>query len=733
MSSPTNHPLEQQRLGDFVLDREIGRGGMGVVFSALQISLNRQVALKVLSNTIGLTTKSVQRFHREAEAAARLHHTNIVPIYATGEDNGAHFYAMELIDGPSLDQVIHKLKQVPTNPQGAPRNTTNEQTNPTPLDATGPYLGGQGAASPSSGLSASSLNSGSAYFDTVARMIAEVADALDYAHQQGVIHRDIKPSNLLLAPTGRLSVNDFGLARMLEQPGMTITGEMVGTPRYMSPEQITAGRIPVDQRTDIYSLGATLYEMLTLRPPFDAESRDQLLAQVIQKEPKPPRKVNAKIPVDLETICLKGMEKDPDRRYQTAGQMAEDLRRYGNRFAILARRAGPISKTLKWVKRNRALSAALAAVLVVGGVAAGMAYRAHFEAVKHDLELLEEKRRSALDKAMLASRLEDFDGAREAIRAAEKLGCSAGQIRMLQGQLELYQGHTKESIEQLTQAVELLPDSVAAWSLLAVAFNHSGQQTDSARAITEAMKRTPVTQEDFLFRGHAESTLDPENGLLNLDEAVRKRPSALAHLLRTEALKLQVLIRPDLGKAKLAMEDIQAIKRQFPENAMVLSLHALVHLTCYFVFDDLHEPTLRQAAFTEGKKDVRALERYSASVQAMVARWTFLEETGQAGVGLADLRRSCNETKSPVLVFNLGSYCYKQGDFEQAVKAYELSNGENTLDLLRILALAELLPGGIDRANKLYLEVADRDLSEWDLFNSQVVLRALAGRMRPSH
>ena len=148
-------------------------------------------------------------------------------------------------------------------------------------------------------------------------MVAEVADALDYAHNEGVIHRDIKPSNLLLAPDGRLSVNDFGLARLLEQPGMTMTGEFVGTPLYMSPEQITAGRAPLDRRTDIYSLGATLYELLTLQPPFAAERRDQVIAQIMHKEPRPPRKVNRRVPVDLETICLKALEKDPDRRYQT--------------------------------------------------------------------------------------------------------------------------------------------------------------------------------------------------------------------------------------------------------------------------------------------------------------------------------------------------------------------------------------------------------------------------------
>jgi tetratricopeptide (TPR) repeat protein len=362
-------------------------------------------------------------------------------------------------------------------------------------------------------------------------MIAEVADALDYAHGQGVIHRDVKPSNLLVSPTGRLSVNDFGLARMLEQPGMTITGEMVGTPRYMSPEQITAGRIPVDHRTDIYSLGATLYELLTLQPPFLAEQRDQLLAQIIQKEPKPPRKVNPRVPVDLETICLKAMDKDPNRRYQTAGQMAEDLRRYVNRFAILARRAGPIARVHKWVKRNPALTGALAVVVCCVAVAGGLAYRAELaerqrreEQAAHEAALLEEKQRNALDKAILAARLEDFDGAREAIREAEKLGCSAGQIRMLHGQVAFYHGNIKDAIDHLTRAADLLPDRVAAWSMLAVAQAYSGRNAEYARALHEATRRPALNAEDFLFRGHAEAQLDAERGLLTLNEAIRRRP-----------------------------------------------------------------------------------------------------------------------------------------------------------------------------------------------------------------
>ncbi|HLJ95344.1 MAG TPA: serine/threonine-protein kinase, partial [Gemmataceae bacterium] len=301
--------LVGKRLGDFEIVREIGRGGMGIVFDAQQVSLNRKVALKVLSAGLGLTPKAVQRFHREAEAAAKLHHTNIVPVYATGEEQGTHFYAMERIDGPSLDAVIRQMRA------GQSTDTGSEST---PSDiATGPYI--QAPLPPPSFTGSGTGTPLSAErFDRAAAMIADVADALHHAHQHGVTHRDIKPSNLLLSSDGRLSVTDFGLARMLEQPGMTITGEFVGTPAYMSPEQVTAGRIPLDHRTDIYSLGATLYELLTLRPPFRADGRDKLLAMVVQKEPAAPRSIDAKIPRDLETICLKCLEKDPDRRYQNA-------------------------------------------------------------------------------------------------------------------------------------------------------------------------------------------------------------------------------------------------------------------------------------------------------------------------------------------------------------------------------------------------------------------------------
>ena len=325
MANPAADDLTGRILGDFEIVRPIGRGGMGIVYEARQVSLNRTVALKVLGGGLGLTHRAVTRFRREAEAAARLHHTNIVPVYATGEDHGTHFYAMELIAGPSLDRVLDRMRQDRAGP-AAPAEPGSNGDSPSPAEPlpdwvseTIDYRPGAMPRTPSRPAEGSSLDAGGGYFDRVAAMVADVADALDYAHRNGVIHRDIKPSNLLLSPEGRLSLNDFGLARMLEEPGMTMTGEFVGTPKYMSPEQITAGRAPLDHRTDIYSLGATLYELLTLRPPYSGSRRDEVIGQIIHKEPTPPRRVDRRIPVDLETICLKAMDKDPDRRYQTAG------------------------------------------------------------------------------------------------------------------------------------------------------------------------------------------------------------------------------------------------------------------------------------------------------------------------------------------------------------------------------------------------------------------------------
>jgi serine/threonine protein kinase len=706
-------------LGDFEIVRELGRGGMGIVYEARQASLNRQVALKILSATLGLNPRAVQRFHLEAEAAAKLHHSNIVPVYATGEHNGTHFYAMELIQGPSLDHVIKEMRR---QSAAAPASPQSQEPPAPDLANTGPYI--ETTTSPLTEGQSSSLGSGGGYFDRVARMIADVADALEHAHNKGVIHRDIKPSNLLLSPDGRLSINDFGLARMLEQPGLTMTGEFLGTPAYMAPEQIAAGRVPVDHRIDIYSLGATLYELLTLRAPFTGERRDQVLAQIMSKEPRPPRKLNKAVPRDLETICLKALDKDPDKRYQTAGALAEDLRRFVNRFAISAKRAGPIERTRKWVRRHPGLSAALA-VAVFALLAAGFfAYQARDARRRHRAEQC----RNAVEKAHLKAMSGDFEGAEEAVHEAERAGVSAGQVRMLRGLLAYYSGKTRESLEHFQQAVELLPDSVAARSMLAVASYVNGRPGDLEKNLAVAEALSPTSPEDYLFRGYAEAQSEPALGLKSLNEAVRRRPrSALFRLIRAE---VRMNLATDLGSAAQAEEavrDAEAAREMLPDNPFPLWIILSSRVATANAHALAGNQHLRARAIARGRQDAKALVRFSHNPEALTARWEFLRLVGEANTLEQELRRTAERTGNSLINNSFGLLLYRQGEAARASAVFAKHRGNAVCDLLRCFALAEL-PGGTDRARALCQEMATRDLRDWDLFNNHLLQRCFVGR-----
>jgi serine/threonine protein kinase/tetratricopeptide (TPR) repeat protein len=360
--------------GDFEILSEIGRGGMGVVFKARQVSLDRMVAFKVLSQNLGLTDQAVARFRREAQATAKLHHPNIVPIYAQGNEGETYYYAMELVEGTSLYDIISEMRgtspgdrmggsaRVKTGGSSVAPDMALAETELLPggsgTDRLGTGSGGRGSVG--RGSRGSRIEEDprfarydEAFFDSIARQIRDVADALDYAHRHGVIHRDIKPHNLMEGHNQRLCLTDFGLARVLEQPGMTQTGEFVGSPLYMSPEQITGRGGPVGVASDIYSLGATLYEWLTLSPPFPGATREQVISQVITSESLPPRSRNRRVPLDLETICTKALEKDPSKRYKSAADLRDDLTRFLGRGKIKAQRAGVFKSAAKVISRRR--------------------------------------------------------------------------------------------------------------------------------------------------------------------------------------------------------------------------------------------------------------------------------------------------------------------------------------------------------------------------------------------
>jgi tetratricopeptide (TPR) repeat protein/serine/threonine protein kinase len=359
-------------LGDFRIIREVGRGGMGVVYEATQISLGRRVALKVLPFAAAMDPKQLQRFKNEAQAAALLHHTNIVPVFAVGCERGVHYYAMQYIKGEPLDRVIQNLRRQ----QRAPSNAfQEEQTNP-PTAAYSPTP--PASASPSTetsqpiqaALSTERSITSREFFQSVARLGIQAAEGLDHAHQQGILHRDIKPANLLLDVRDNLWIADFGLARFQNDTRLSMTGDLVGTLRYMSPEQALAKRVVVDHRTDVYSLGVTLYELLTLEPAFRGSDREEVLRQIAFEESRPPRRLNRLIPAELETIVLKAMEKNPADRYATAQELADDLRRFLEDKPICAKRPTVLRRAAKWRRRHPAVvwSAALITLILASSL-----------------------------------------------------------------------------------------------------------------------------------------------------------------------------------------------------------------------------------------------------------------------------------------------------------------------------------------------------------------------------
>lgn len=349
---------DEQRLGDFQLVCEIGRGGMATVFEARQISLNRRVALKVLPFAAVIDSRQITRFRNEASVLATLQHPNIVPVYAIGEQSGIHYYAMRLIEGRSLDQVLDLLCK---------RDGIRELEAPETEHAAGHAGQTESQPQPDSDwdLTVHFPQDSTSYYRTVARIGMDTANAIQVAHETGIVHRDIKPSNLLIDGTGAVSVTDFGLARWHSDRALTRTGDVIGTLRYMSPEQARGDSAVIDHRSDIYSLGITLYELTTLRPAYDQEEGPALLRQIESADPMPPRRCRPQIPVDLESIVLKAISPERDDRYATAGELAEDLRRFIHGESTIARQPTILDRMVKWSRRHRRTMAAMMAIAVV--------------------------------------------------------------------------------------------------------------------------------------------------------------------------------------------------------------------------------------------------------------------------------------------------------------------------------------------------------------------------------
>lgn len=425
-------PLEEeQRLGDYRIVREIGRGGMGTVFEAIQESLGRRVALKVLPGTFALDPKRLERFRREARATARIHHPNIVPVYEVGEAEGNHYYAMEYIDGPPLDRVLDDAR----------RHSVGKE----------PRGGSSAASDPG-------------YISRGVEQLAALAEGLEEAHRQGLIHRDVKPSNILVDPAGRWVLVDFGLVREEEAQTLTRSGEMIGTLAYMSPEQVSRRR--VDARSDVYSLGATLYEVLTLKPPFPGESDHAVQNAILFEDPARPRKLNSRLNQDVETVILHALEKNPEKRYPTAKEFAADLKRFLRYEPIHARPASAWTRISRRIVRHKGPVAAAAVILVLLASIGFLLWKDHVEWWRQQIAAYEPTVRGAIMKIEMA-RLAQVSSA---TTAPEPFGGdpSAGSGLEEEGaELEDLLAPIREAVEALGETADVLPEKPDAYYIRA--------------------------------------------------------------------------------------------------------------------------------------------------------------------------------------------------------------------------------------------------------------------------
>ncbi len=468
-TGPAAGGLPGMALGDFRIVREIGRGGMGVVYEAEQLSLGRRVALKVLPFAAALDARHLQRFKNEAQAAAHLHHQNIVPVYAVGAERGVHYYAMQLIEGQNLAAVVESLRK------GETRSSAGAQPPAETLANFGARLSTQRSGRTGN------------FFRTVAKLVAQAAEALEYAHAMGVIHRDVKPANLMVDFRGNLWVTDFGLAQFLASAGLTQTGDLLGTLRYMSPEQAGGKNVPIDQCTDIYSLGATLYELLTLRPIFDGADRQRLLHQILDEELLPLRSVDAAIPTELETIVLKAVSKSPADRYASAQEFADDLHRFLENQPIRARRPTLAQLARKWGQRHP--SVVVATIVVLFLIAAGsLVSTALIGAEQAKTKSEENKAKAAADRER--QRAEQAEKRLKIARAAvdeiiqvseaeliDKHGMEGVRNRLLESALRFYQQFIEECQDDPDAQAELALTKTHVEKILAdlTALQSSGQ------------------------------------------------------------------------------------------------------------------------------------------------------------------------------------------------------------------------------------------------------------------
>jgi tetratricopeptide (TPR) repeat protein len=517
---------------------------------------------------------------------------------------------------------------------------------------------------------------------------------LHYAHNAGVYHRDLKPSNIMVDAQGHCWIVDFGLAAYQAEPG-NMTGSngheglmdgaasgVMGTTCYMAPEQFH-GR--ADARTDVWGLGVTLYELLSLRPAFKSR------AEIESGKLGLPREFVHNVPLDLEAICMKALCKDPEHRYATAAEFAEDLRRWLRAMPSIASKPSPWRHVWLWSRRNPgwSIAAVLTLALLLGAAFGGIAIA---EAVRRANVSREKHLAATVDRAWKAALGGDLEGAEQAIKEADKAGASPGQVDMLRGQIALHRGRSSEARRHLEKAVQSLPESVSARGMLAAANAYDGAWERYDRMIREMEDLTPSTPEDFLFKGHAEANLEPERGLQTIKQAFERRPMmGIALLLRADVRALVAQDTDVLEEAEGAVQDSKYAKEFLRNNPAALWVSLQAHLAKAGVHEHRGEPDQRRAELELAGKDADALKPFTALPEAVVYRWLYFREVGMEEEVLEELRLASERTDHVYVTFCYTLTLYRRGgpgDLEKALRVLEKKHGTYN-DRLLPFVLAE--------------------------------------------
>lgn len=652
-----------QQVGDFRIIREVGRGGMGVVYEAVQVSLGRRVALKVLPAHTLLSGSALERFQREAQTAGRLHHTNIVPVYAVGEESGVHYYAMQFIEGRSLAHVLRAARaQRPA------------------LDR--------------------------AHFRRVAHWGQQAAEALAAAHGHGVIHRDVKPANLLVDAEDCVWVSDFGLARASIDPTLTRPDDLLGTLSYMSPEQARGDRAAVTPRSDVYALGATLYELASLCPAFGGDSRAQVLHAVLHVEPRPLQAVVPSAPRDLETIIAKCMQKEPALRYASAADLAEDLRRFLADEPIRARPTPWHVKVRRWVRRHRAVTTGAVAAVVLALCAVVLAvYLRRAEGAR------------CLRDAYVAIMFEqDQRRGEELLDRAAASGAASTELSLFRGLIPLLNQQPQRAIPYIEEVLRQQPHDLNALYALARAHIDMGDLHTGQRLFEREGPRRPDTALGWFLRGYARSQHEPGEAIACYDRALELQadfvPAILERALYRSVRLLEEGRRDDLDPM---LNDVDAVVVFRPNSAVAYAWRAWARLAAAAYATT--QPDLRferEAWLAKSRADLEAATARQPEGDPVVcavrgAYWRYVGDFVRSADACAEGMR-LNEARwgSPnaVLVHVRAVALHALGDVPTALEETEpvcqTAPGFYILALHRAILLAEA--GRLDEARALARE-----------------------------